>query len=251
MKWQNESFFELSQDLLFVIDFDNIILEVNSACDKILSREKEEVIQLPVLELIHPQDITLTLNEFSNNLNNGKSTNFICRFLHKDSSYRWMNLNVSVDFKNKLKYVVARDITDSRNAEDELHRVFNNIPALIGHWDKNLINKFANTGYADLLDNSPENIKGKHIKDILHDRTYQKNISFINRVLAGESQVFEREKILEDGSLRHIFVRYIPDIKENSVVGFLTSVRATRSCGRVGPAKHGTTVDMSSSRVSV
>ena len=59
-----------------------------------------------------------------------------------------------------------------------------------------------------------------HLRDVLGEELFARNAGYVERVLAGERQTFER--IIHDagGALRYTEVSYVPDIVEGQVLGF-------------------------------
>lgn len=105
--------------------------------------------------------------------------------------------------------------------EQNLLKVLNHLPALIGYWDRNLINVFANDAYSFYFKKTPFEIKGLHMKDVLGSELFEKNLPYIQSVLQGKPQNFEREIPLPDGqSLKYALASYIPDWSEQEVQGF-------------------------------
>lgn len=101
----------------------------------------------------------------------------------------------------------------------------NIIPSLVAYWDKDLLNRFANTAYTSWFGMTPEEMLDKHIQHLLGEDLYAANLPFINGVLRGEVQKFERDiKGSDERKLRHTIATYIPDIKDGEVVGFYVLV---------------------------
>ncbi|HMV79279.1 MAG TPA: PAS domain S-box protein [Leptospiraceae bacterium] len=127
--------------------------------------------------------------------------------------------------------IVARDITDYKSTVSQLaeretaHRIIDRLPALIGYWNRNLINLFANAAYKDWFGLDSSAIRGRHIRDIIGEERYRQNLPYMEKALQGEAQIFERvipspdEKIL-----RSALAYYLPDISENEVQGFYVLV---------------------------
>jgi two-component system sensor histidine kinase DctS len=102
-------------------------------------------------------------------------------------------------------------------------KIMDNFPSMIGYWDKNLKNKFSNSAYKDYFQRDEENIYDKHISEVIGVETYKKNIKYIEAVLRGEEQYFERE-LTKNGNTRFTQAMYIPDIEDGIVIGFYVLV---------------------------
>ena len=111
-----------------------------------------------------------------------------------------------------------------QNSRD-LRSVLNNMPDMIGYWDKHLHNRFGNAAYAAWFGDAAASMTGKHIREVIGEERYQLNLPYIEAALRGERQEFERAIPTPDGKqVRHTLARYIPDIVDGEVQGFYTMV---------------------------
>ncbi|MBD9359076.1 PAS domain S-box protein [Methylomonas fluvii] len=108
--------------------------------------------------------------------------------------------------------------------QQNLGSVLNHMPAMIGYWDKNLINKFGNKAYEEWFGFTSENLLGKHIREVIGDNLYTLNKPFIDAVLKGEPQYFERTIVNVAGAVRHTQTAYLPDGTVGQVKGFFVLV---------------------------
>ena len=105
-----------------------------------------------------------------------------------------------------------------------LHTVLNHIPAMIGYWDKDLINKFSNKNYEEWFGLSYKDIYGKHYREVLGEKLFAINLPYLQAALSGEPQLFERTITDISGTERYTQTSYIPDIVEGRVQGFFVLV---------------------------
>ncbi len=108
--------------------------------------------------------------------------------------------------------------------ERDLQSILDNIPSMVGYWDENLINRFGNHAYQEWFGVDPGNMPGRHISEIVGDELYTLNRPYLQAVLLGEGQFFERSITLPDGNVRYTQTSYIPDIREENVDGFYVLV---------------------------
>ncbi|RZL51228.1 MAG: PAS domain S-box protein [Pedobacter sp.] len=95
---------------------------------------------------------------------------------------------------------------------------------MVAYWDKDLICRFANGAYFKWFGIRPEDMIDKiHIKDLL-GHLFEKNLKYINGVLAGKVQVFEKMIDTPDGMVRNTRAIYTPEIIDNIVCGFYAYV---------------------------
>lgn len=114
--------------------------------------------------------------------------------------------------------------TALRKSEVLLHGVLDNTPAMIAYWTRNLTNEFANHAFEEMYGIAPENIRGHHVREVIGERAFAESQSFIEGVLNGERQSFNRELIDIRGKRRWTQVEYIPDIHGGEVKGYFALV---------------------------
>lgn len=106
----------------------------------------------------------------------------------------------------------------------DLHQLLDQIPAMIGYWDANLINRFANQDYRTWFGLQPQEIMGRHIKDVIGAERYALNLPYITAALSGQPQQFIRDIVDPTGRCRRSLARYIPDIQDGKTLGFFAFV---------------------------
>ncbi len=124
---------------------------------------------------------------------------------------------------------VMGELFDAHRHLDQTSRdvgsIIGHIPGLIAYWDRNLINRFGNQGYADWFGISADSMPGMHVRDVIGEENYRRNRPFIEAALRGEKQQFERNIPTPAGEqARDIMVQYIPDIVDEQVQGLYTMV---------------------------
>lgn len=124
--------------------------------------------------------------------------------------------------KTTLGY--AAEVHKEASARIELERFQNYLPALLGYWDKNLINVYSNQAYAEYFGKKPEQIKGGSFKKLLGPEIYKKNLPYAKMALAGKPQIFERSIPTPSGKIRHTLAQYVPDKVNGKVQGFFVIV---------------------------
>jgi PAS domain S-box-containing protein len=105
-----------------------------------------------------------------------------------------------------------------------LRTVADAVPGMIGYWDRALQNRFANRAYSNWFGKSAEQMCGIHIREVLGEEVFRLNEPYVNGVLKGERQRFERTLTMRDGSQHHTWTEYIPDLRDGQVQGFYALV---------------------------
>ncbi|MGE5471643.1 MAG: diguanylate cyclase [Bacteroidota bacterium] len=99
-----------------------------------------------------------------------------------------------------------------------------NIPGMVAYWNSDLRCAFANQAYFDWFGKTPEQMRGIRIQDMMGETLFHLNEPYIRAALRGERQHFERTLTRVDGSVRHTWAQYIPDIDGDRVRGFFVLV---------------------------
>jgi PAS domain S-box-containing protein len=109
-------------------------------------------------------------------------------------------------------------------SHQELRAMVNRLPAMIGYWDRDLRNRLANDAYREFFGIAPEAMRGIHIGELLGPSLYEQNLPYMERALAGEAQLFDREIPLASGETRYTQASYVPDVVDGEVRGFFALV---------------------------
>jgi PAS domain S-box-containing protein len=109
----------ISPDMLCYLDFSGHFKRLNPAWERTLGFTREELKSRPFIEFVHPDDRERTLAENARVRGGGQARGFENRYVCKDGSYRWLRWNAAPDSTAQVIYSVARDITESRQAEEE------------------------------------------------------------------------------------------------------------------------------------
>jgi PAS domain S-box-containing protein len=117
-----EKIFTLSSDMICIADIKKQrFKKVNPAFTQILGYDAKELLDVPILSLIHPEDRDRTNEKIQEELRAGAGTaNFINRYRHKDGTYRWLEWVTRPSPEEGVSYAIARDITERQKMEREL-----------------------------------------------------------------------------------------------------------------------------------
>jgi PAS domain S-box-containing protein len=115
-------FFDLSQDMLAVLTLDGRVLRSNSAWEGTLGASPENDREWTVLDLVHPDDLQMTIFKFNEVVKGADVVTFSNRCSSREGVYRWIEWTVTRSAQTKLIYVSARDVTDQIALEERLHR---------------------------------------------------------------------------------------------------------------------------------
>ncbi|MBD1840669.1 PAS domain S-box protein [Coleofasciculus sp. FACHB-501] len=119
---ENNRFFTLSLDMFFIAGFDGYFKRLNPMCEKTLLFTSEEFLAKPWIAFIHPKDRESTLVQLQELSSTGETVTFENRFRCKDGTYKWLLWNAALCAEEQLIYAAARDITERKQAEEELRQ---------------------------------------------------------------------------------------------------------------------------------
>lgn len=119
-KMDPKKLIELTEDFICTSNIDGRFTYVNPACFKIFGYSQEEMLRVPFIELIHPDDVEKTTTEFDHIKKTGKATLFFNRYFHKDGSIKYISWKSRLDKEEGLIYAIGRDVTEEKNIEFSL-----------------------------------------------------------------------------------------------------------------------------------
>ncbi len=111
-----ERFFDLSLDMFCIRGFDGHFKLLNSAWERTLGYTKKELLAIPFIELIHPDDIESTVARVEKLTHGNDTIAFDNRYRTKAGEYRWLRWNATALKAEGQIYATARDITEHREA---------------------------------------------------------------------------------------------------------------------------------------
>jgi PAS domain S-box-containing protein len=122
---ERDQIWQVSEDLLGVLNFDGYFLSVNPAWTEFLGWTADEVQRMPISELRHPDDAADSEAGLTDLAAGVPRVRMESRIRHKDGSWRCVDWTMSTD-ENGLIYVIGRNITAQRLSasalrESELH----------------------------------------------------------------------------------------------------------------------------------
>ncbi len=212
--------FNLSLDLICVARFDGFFQHLNPAWEKTLGYSCAELMAVPYLELVHPDDRERTLAAATKLALGQDAICFHNRYRCRDGSYRWLSWNAKPMSAERVIYCIARDITEIKQtnqalcqSEERYHSLVSNLPGVVYrcHNDPDWTMEFLSEAMQDLC--------GYPVADFIHNqvRTYTSiihpndrgRVNTIIQLALDQRQPFELEYRIQhcDGSLRWVYER--------------------------------------------
>lgn len=221
-------------------DADGSIFEMNPAAERILGRSREEFLGSSSVTVEH-QTIRENGEMFPGAehpvmvaLQTGQPVSNVVMGVHnpKVNEYRWISIGAvpiirSGDTEPHEVFAVFEDITERKRSENEilagkqfLQKLADNIPDMVGYWSKELKCAFANEKYFEWFGKTPQQMLGISIQEFMGAELYTQSRKYIEGVLRGEAQHFERDMVKANGEAVTAWTHYIPDTIQGEVKGF-------------------------------
>lgn len=124
-----EAFFTLNLDLLCIASTEGYFLRINNSWEQILGYTIQDLLNVKIIDLIHPEDQEKTLQALSN-LDSGIAIHtFINRYKHKNGQYKYLEWCSKP--LHGIIYASAKDITDRKLKEEAFIRNEKRLKAMI------------------------------------------------------------------------------------------------------------------------
>ncbi|MFP4006420.1 MAG: PAS domain S-box protein [Spirulinaceae cyanobacterium] len=117
-----DRFFNLSLDLFGIAGQNGYFKRVNPQFEQVLGYSLDELQNIPIIELVHPDDRECSLAAVQKLSQGFPLVNFENRYRCKNGSYRWLAWT-AVSCESELFYCVARDVSDRKQIEVQLHQL--------------------------------------------------------------------------------------------------------------------------------
>ncbi|HNO61843.1 MAG TPA: ATP-binding protein, partial [Plasticicumulans sp.] len=147
------------------------------------------------------------------------------------------------DYRAQLESLVATRTEELRQRERDLQAILDNVPALIGYWDRDLRNRFANQAYHDWLGIPAGGMHGMHKREALGPVRYERVHTAVETALRGEPGLIENEFPHADGSCRYVQTHYLPDLRDGEVHGVYVLVSDVTELKRAEQAAEAARLD--------
>src|SRR4051794_5334534 len=117
--------FDLSLELLCIIDFEGTIKVLNPAVMRMLGYEQHQLVGLKAAELVHPDDLPELQSRMERLVRGEQIASFETRFRHRDNTWRWLLWNAAPSLPDGVIYAAASDITEKKKyLEQRFRRLF-------------------------------------------------------------------------------------------------------------------------------
>jgi len=123
-KEELEAFFTLSLDMMCIVGADGYFKKVNPAFTQVLGYSEAELLARPFIDFMVPEDRQETLRDVEERFQGGGRLAFENRYRCKDGTIRRLSWGAFAHPGKGLLYATARDFTELRAAEEQLHKLW-------------------------------------------------------------------------------------------------------------------------------
>ncbi|MFP5039851.1 response regulator [Parasediminibacterium sp. JCM 36343] len=235
-----ERLFNQSSDIICLISKDGLFKKINPAFIKSLGWEEKDLIDVPFLDFIHPDDAKASKERVDNLRKGEKELQTISRFRTKDNTYKILQWSASTDNVSGNIYAIAHDISKLREADKKLRLSEERWKFALensgdGLWDWNTAtNKtFYSDKWKKVLGHEPDEI-GDTLEEWstrVHPDDLADCIEALESHFRGETPIYSKEFRMrcKDGGYKWILARgkvidWTSDKKPLRVVGIHTDL---------------------------
>ena len=115
--WQ---FYNLSPNLICIEGNSSYFAHTNPSFAQLLEFTEEELLDIPYLDLIHPEDRKVTRKKMNELKSGAPVVNFKNRCQAKSGSYKWLSWTASLSISDGNIYAVGSDCTENAMLEERL-----------------------------------------------------------------------------------------------------------------------------------
>lgn len=178
-------------------------------------------------DMVHPEDLVILEPRWIAQFAANETYRGAVRLRSAEGRYRWFDMTSSPvrDPSNRevsVWYTLALDIDERQGLLDELQLVLDAFPGVVGLWDAQWRNRFANAAHSEYFGRDPADVRSRHIAEVIGPEAFSQDAHLFEAAGGGDVQRFERAIPAVDGSLRHLAVSLVPMVDRGHVRSLLT-----------------------------
>lgn len=120
-------------------------------------------------------------------------------------------LERETELRRKAEHAVAA-------VKPRLHLLDEMLPTMVAYVDRKGLCQYYNRAFMDWLNLRPEQINGRHMRDVLGSKVYQETAAAVRQSLDGHVVHYERTQSMPDGTVYRLAVEHHPEFGEDGKV---------------------------------
>ncbi|HSI78372.1 MAG TPA: PAS domain S-box protein [Lunatimonas sp.] len=128
-----KNLFNTAPDIICISGLDGYFKKINPAACALLEYSEEELLSIPFMELVHPEDREKTANHFLQLPSLKQASYFENRYLTKSCKTIWLAWSITPSSEEELIFSVAKDMTIQKTLQNLLDSAIS--LAKIGGWE--------------------------------------------------------------------------------------------------------------------
>jgi PAS domain S-box-containing protein len=126
-----------------------------------------------------------------------------------------MNVKIKLDREMQLRKSAEESIATSKS---KLILLDEALPIMVALIDINGLCQYYNKRFMNWLLYQPQQIEGRHIREILGIKIYREVATAIRHSLKGHPVLYKRKQKMEDGTIHRLLVEHLPQFDDNGKV---------------------------------
>lgn len=221
-------FFNLSPDILCIMDLDGKFRHINPGFSRTLGYTEEELILMTPDDYVHPEDIKKSHESFAKTIEGVEAVQFENRFKCKDGTYKILRWSAAIDQDAGHVFASARDITMEARELSILRQTVDaiNRSAIVAVTDKKGSILTANDNFCEISGYSREELIGKNhriLKSEFHSREFFTDLW--NTIKSGKVWSGEIQNRNKDQKLYTVQTVISPLINSEGVIENFLAIR--------------------------
>ncbi len=205
-----ELFFRISVDPMVIVTREGVLVDLNQAYEKIVGYTREEIYGLNGgWDIVHPEDLMGVMEKMAI-MNSGATPtiNYEVRLKTKSGELKIVSFDASIDINKGLIYAIGRDVTESRQQQNNLNQSQFRLSFFFDHAIDGMSiivdgkYQMVNKAFLKIFGYDSENeILGRNYLDFVDPEFYEK----IKRIFEDDStQLYNSRIIRKDGVFRNV-----------------------------------------------
>ena len=125
------------------------------------------------------------------------------------------SIKAKLERETQIRKTAEKAVASSK---PRLHLIDEVLPTMVSFVDVEGLCQYYNRAFLDWFRLSPEQVNGRHMRDVLGIKVYQETASAIRQSLAGHATQYERKQKMPDGTVGKLSVEHLPQFGEDGKV---------------------------------